>query len=685
MSNILSTSTSALTASTTMGRAHPSLVSHNQSLSSSHFPPAASAYPAGPPPRRSTPPSTRMPTSLESEQLSAAVQKCDVSAIVGHLYAEQQRLRHLAAVEVHAHMTQVAAELMELAASPEQLALTVIQHGDMSRRSGCWVDVPTLLLKALDEHRQLTSSPAINPQLMSLASTVLRSVILSARSFALLIRVFSIPFSSHDRWQVVEKRLSSGECREAGDLAIRLDILPQLTDERHERLLGELVRAQEVDTLHKYIEALPDSERERWLSYVVEHTADESGANNVTAACRLITHYGRRLTEYPHVAHLKAKHELWWACRIGKASNFHTPHSQASHYSTTPQSADLSNSLLRLCFCSKSDEFAHLLLTTGDTRLQRSLIRQLSKGRYEGDIERMQQWIQHSGLTNDPDVQALLEQVRLLPPQAQFSTSATTETAEERAAPTFAMSEDNITFVNDESTIARALEVLSRHTGEECVLGLDCEYLPEPYFQLGVGSSTTQLLQVACTEHTFLVDLQSLSPPTPPHVTQRLVDLLLVVLSSEAVKLGIGFDDDMRRMRADFSHLACFQVTVRRYCDLKPLLRMDDQTAAGGEGGGQRQGGRRGRGGRWRKKQSEVRSADRDESKADEDGSAALTRETEEAEQPQQQPVSDADPQQQTLQPAMMKREAGWRVCVVCTRAVGWTSAVRSATGRDDR
>ena len=116
----------------------------------------------------------------------------------------------------------------------------------------------------------------------------------------------------------------------------------------------------------------------------------------------LITQHGRRLTEFPHVAYLKAKHEIWWACRIGK-----------------------------------SDEFAHLLLTNGDVRLQRSLIRQQSKGRYASDIDRMYHWIQRFGLANDTDVQTAYNQVQLSPPQAQFSTSATTETTEERAAPTF--------------------------------------------------------------------------------------------------------------------------------------------------------------------------------------------------------------------------------------------------------
>ena len=529
-------------------------------------------------------------------------------------------------------MIQVAAELMDLAVSPEQLTLAAIQHGAMGKRGGCWVDLPTLLLKALDDHRQLTSSPPIDPTLLASATAVLRSVALSARSFALLIRVFNIPFTFQDRWRVVGERLASGDRREAGDLAIRLDILAQLSDERHQQLLSELVKAQEVDTIHKYVDALPDAHRERWLTYVVDQTADESGGNNVTAACRLITHYGRRLTDYPQVAYMKAKHELWWACRIGK-----------------------------------SDEFAHLLLTNGDARLQRSLIRQLSKGRYEGDIDRMHRWIQRFGLADDTDVQTILHQVQLSPPQAQFSTSATTETAEERAAPTFSMPEEVITFVDGEATIAQAMAVLSRYTGEDGVLGFDCEYLPEPYFQLGLGSSSTQLLQIACTAHTFLVDLQLLSPPTPPPVTQQLVDLLLVVLSSEAVKLGIGFDDDMRRMRADFSHLACFQVTVRRYCDLKPLLRMDERAAtAGGDGGGRqrRGGGRGGKRGKWRVKQNGTHDSDRPEVKADDDDDGQATAQSHEVDE--QQSISGQQPQQ--LQPALMKKEGGLaRLCRVYT------------------
>ena len=581
------------------------------------------------PPRRAIhAASASSPTSLDAEQLSAAVRASDVPAIVGHLYGEQQRLRSLAAVEVHAHMTQVAAELMELTVEPEQLTLDIIHSGGVGgKRSGCWVDLPTLLLKALDEHRQLASSSPIQPALIALASTVLHSAALSARSYALLIRVFSIPYSFSDGWKVVSNKLSSGDRREAADLAVRLDMLPQLSDDRHELLLSELVKAQELDSIHKYVDALPDSQRERWLSYVVEQTADEIGGNNVTAACRLIAHYGRRLIEYPHVAHLKAKHELWWACRIGK-----------------------------------SDEFAHLLTTTGDVRLQRSLIRQLSKGRYEGDVARMYRWIERFDLASDADVQAVVQQVQLAPPQAQFSTAVTTETVEERAAPTFSMPTDTITFVHDEGTIAQALTVLSRHTGEESMLGFDCEYLPEAYFQLGVGSSSTQLLQIACSEHTFLVDLQLLvSPPTPSQLTQRLVDVLLVVLSSDAVKLGIGFEEDMRRLRADFSHLACFQVTVRRYCDLKPLLRMEE---AGGDSGGQGRGRRNGKRGRRRGKPNEVRGSERDDSKAEDDGKL----EDDGPGMPSSQLEEAQVESVQQLQPPMMKREGGLaRLCRVYT------------------
>ena len=557
--------------------------------------------------------------------MSAAVQSSDIAALTSHLYAEQQRLRHLAAVEVHAHMTQVAAEIMQLAATPEQLTLEAIQSGGLGKgkSNGCWVDLPTLLLKALDEHRQLNNSPPIDEPLSALATSVLHSVLLSARSFALLIAVFHIPMSYELRWKVVEQRLASGDRREAGDLAIRLDILAAMSSARHEQLLSELVRAQEVDQLHKYIDALPDECRERWLSFVIEQTADEGEGNGVTQACRLIAHYGRKLTDYPHVAYLKAKHELWWASRIGK-----------------------------------TDEFAQLLMSNADVKLQRSLIRQLSKGRYEGDIQRMHRWIEQLGLASDSDVQSIMEQVQVSPPQAQFSVTATTESAEERAAPTFTMPERCITFVGDEATIARAQEVLSRYTGEECLLGFDCEFLPEPYFQLGVGSSSTQILQIACVEHTFLVDLQLLSPPTPPATTQQLVDVLLLTLSSEAVKLGIGFVEDMKRLRADFQHLACFQVTVRRYCDLKPLLRLENRPGEGKGRGhyrggrGSKGGGRGRRGGRGG--YSAAQASHRDEGKEEEVEGDELS----------------AAPAQssQHLQPPIMKREGGLaRLCRVYT------------------
>ena len=283
---------------------------------------------------------------------------------------------------------------------------------------------------------------------------------------------------------------------------------------------------------------------------------------SVTVATRLLSFYHLPLSAFPRVEYLKRKHEVWWMCRMGK-----------------------------------SDEFADVLVAN-DLKLQRKLIQQLAKHRYPGDLDRLHRRITQFRLHNDDDVRSTLASLASSPPPPP----PPTEEADDDSTPYFSMPLDEIVWVGGDEGLDAA-EAALRGLEEGAVVGLDCEFIPESLHMLGLTASHTQLLQVACATQTFLFDLQCLT--REGEVCRRMVDILVGWLTFDGVKVGIGFAEDLRKLRADFPHLACFQVTVGRYADLTPLLK----DPAPGEGPGSKDGeleekkeGRGEKGRRWRVK-----------------------------------------------------------------------------------
>ena len=488
--------------------------------------------------------------SLSPAALNAAVEVHDVERLAAHLRAEQQQTRGQAAADSFTHLLQEAAAILQAASSPPQLTLDLLAHQRLQRGRGDKIDLQYMMLRGLQEQQQRdtddgqpaatsSSSPSaslhISPSLLARAQTLLDGLLLSPRAMDLLISTFRIPLSEAQRWQLIARLAAAASPREAAELAIRLQVLPSASDAQHEQLLRPLIThdAAQVDTLHHYIAALPEEGglRQRWLHWLITTMAEEDGGNNVTVATRLLTHYHLRLTDFPRVEHLKRRHELWWMTRMGK-----------------------------------SEEFAELIVGD-DVRLQRRLIQHLSRDRYAGDRERMHRWIQRWQLQDDEAVQRV---VAAMPPAASQPPQPQDEKAEQ--LPLFTMPHSDIVFVSSLAAIHAASAALlpaSRHD----VLGFDCEFIPEAYLQLGLAPSHCQLLQVATRSQAFLFDLLLLSPPSPPATGQALSELLVALLSCDAVKLGMGFREDVRKLRRDFPHLACFQLTIPRYADLLPLLR----------------------------------------------------------------------------------------------------------------
>ena len=329
---------------------------------------------------------------------------------------------------------------------------------------------------------------------------------------------------------------------------MKLEVVEGASEERHRQLLMGLMKGAgggagkgnegvQVDTIHAYLSSLRvRAVRDRWRDWAITQVAEENGGNNLTAATRLLSFYHLPLSAFPRVSYLKRKHEVWWSCRMGK-----------------------------------SDEFGDLLVGS-DVKLQRKLIQQLSRHRYAGDLDRMHRRIRQWHLHADEDVRAILSTLSTSPPQPP---SAAEDAQGDIDVPYYTVPLSSIVFVHDLPTLALASTTLAQCEG---ALGLDCEYIPEAFHQLGLAASHTQLLQVSCESHSFLFDLQCLSLPTDEALIARMVDVLMAVMSREGVKVGIGFAEDLRKLRKDFAHLACFQVTVSQYADLTPLLK-EERTA----------------------------------------------------------------------------------------------------------
>jgi hypothetical protein len=239
---------------------------------------------------------------------------------------------------------------------------------------------------------------------------------------------------------------------------------------------------------------------------------------------------------------------------------------------------------------------------------------------FEEELNKAIQLAEQPGVVTDPHAELLLP---ALPP----SVSSTT-------LPQLFLRPSAITLVNSLSTLA---EARSHLLNENCqLIGIDLEHLPENLDGLNIRPTLCQLLQISCKTRVFLFDLQvmhcpteqeraaseantaavaassssatpaaassssssssssstsSITPhpdpvfppipvclssytPTTPDLASAMADLLLeLFIEPDLMKVGIGFAQDLRKMRGDFGHLVAFQVTLQSYIDLTPLLK----------------------------------------------------------------------------------------------------------------
>lgn len=109
-------------------------------------------------------------------------------------------------------------------------------------------------------------------------------------------------------------------------------------------------------------------------------------------------------------------------------------------------------------------------------------------------------------------------------------------TKEEVAALDLIQYEGPITLIQSEEHFNEISGDISRHA----VLGFDTE--TRPSFKKGV-SYPTSLIQLSAADHAWLIRVSRLGYP------EKLLNLLS---DSKVMKIGLGLNDDIRRMRADF-------------------------------------------------------------------------------------------------------------------------------------
>ena len=356
------------------------------------------------------------------------------------------------------------------------------------------------------------------------------------------------------------------------------------------------------------------------LTNLAEHTNQQTGlpgGNDANLAAKLALKFGFPLSQFPRIVYLKKKELVWWLARIGKAGDFGEMLAgddkglQRKLLRELSRSRNLND---RLLACSFLDKWPHHLKEREYQQLyeqQKQLCLQQPppltiEQRIEQNIQTALQ-LHNEAAPADSAAAASL----LLPPLP-----AAADSADSAELPLLLLHPRSIVMVDSLESLADARAHLLAPTCSS--IGLDLEHLPENFEGLKLKPALCQLLQIACHTKTFLFDLQVLNQPSqedgaaaavpsaavdgtaasvasstssspfpslrstslPPapfnaDLVSDISDLLVsLFVNSDVLKVGIGFAQDMRKLRLDFGHLVCFQITLQSYVELTPLLRL---------------------------------------------------------------------------------------------------------------
>jgi len=485
----------------------------------------------------------------------------------------------------------------------------------------------------------------LTPQLTSQARDLcLRSLpngggpFLSPRTFEAVVSLYRVQLTRRELLDYAHSCFDAKRFRDAAEF-LRMQRIEE-DDFPHDDLLQQLaVDKGNMDTFVGYLTQSPAflaRHAQHALTCLAERPGDRMaiGGNDPNMAAKLVQRLGLRMRDFPRVRYLKAKEIVWWCCRVGKAAEFgqmlagDDPGLQRKVLRELSRSRTSSDHALACSFMELPNwrhnladpEYAAFYDKQKELRLSQVQPPLSDEQRMAANLAASLA-LRESMLSKGDAVPNLL-----LPPLPSRSGEL----------PLLFLQPDAIVMVDSMDSLEQARQHL---LSEECrAVGVDLEHLPENFAGLDMQPGPLcQLLQIACDSRVFLFDLALLQqqtsegdaaaadaalpaanaapsvaaaassgecffPPLPPASSARrppaasskfvsgVNDLLCSLLFDEdVVKYGIGFSDDLRKLRVDFPHLLCFKLTLHSYADLTMLLRaVEDPDAEARDGHKQR-------------------------------------------------------------------------------------------------
>jgi hypothetical protein len=213
-------------------------------------------------------------------------------------------------------------------------------------------------------------------------------------------------------------------------------------------------------------------------------------------------------------------------------------------------------------------------LTPATLQLRRYACRQLNRGRYPRDRHLAACYIHAFALHGEDEFRNLLAALRqdkvvggLLEEELLLhEASRKPGPCNDDGLAYLTMRTDRIVMVDSADSCAQARAMLlAPHV---TAVGLDQERLLDNMDSTMHSLAThSQTLQLGIDDgHVFIFDLQHF------HAVPGMDETLHALFTDPTkVKLGMAFKDDLRMMREDFPHAACFRCPVTSYCELSAL------------------------------------------------------------------------------------------------------------------
>lgn len=494
-----------------------------------------------------------------------AIKSGDCTTIAKHMRAHLSVAQARSPADALSHVQELANMYCNDCPSPPTLTLELIQLPDMYRRSK--VDLSFVVLRELFSYRHainsqiddlsqdIASSPAhaaeaaedlayfhsridISDNVRAQARQLLDMPYITSKAFAQLVKTYEVPLDFNEMMRYVEAFRTCRDGaqtpdtrRESVELAIRLGANLHSQMNHSDFLSPVLYDKANINVIYQYIDSLTaqPAVKESVLIWCIDAFAEIHLASSFS----LLKRYNRALTLHPWVRMRKAFEEIWFTVRFNLV-----------------------------------DEFAEVLCGN-DKQLQIKCLKQLAKCRNPSDLNSIRDLVVKWRLEHYPEAQALVE-------LAEATEAATCRMSSARAddtAEVFTMPDSMIHIVDNDESLALAERFLLDPA--VTMIGLDAEYVSVNYVTLGIVTKHCQWLQCATHTHTFLIDLQPLTSRSD--YSDQLSNMIRQMLTSKASKYGMGFDGDLKMLKADFPNSIAFHGGTSHYYELLPLLSRSNE------------------------------------------------------------------------------------------------------------